>query len=340
VFVCTSNGVDETHINLPSPDAPSLICLHRITGKLLWKDNSPGKDVLHGQWSSPAYTAEPVPQVIHGQGDGWLRAFDPTTGKLLWKFDCNRKGARYELGGTGEKSDFIALPVVHNGRVYIGTGQDPEHSTGVSYLWCIDLKKAVELGSKARNHDVSPDFLVGVEQQPGEAERSVTKPNPASALVWVYGGPDDAPWSPRDFKFGRTMSTVAVVGDIVYAAELHGFLHCLNAKTGELYWRYDTKASVWGSPYYVDGKVLLGTEEGNLFIFRHDPKPETIDPLGGGGGTKAEARRAQKAARERVEKAHLLAKLEMPAVIRTTPTVANGVLFVATENTLYAIGKK
>ncbi len=84
---------------MPCSDAPSLVCLDRITGKLLWKDNSPGKDILHGQWSSPAYADEPVPQVIHGQGDGWLRAFDPDTGKLLWKFDCNRRDAKHELGG-------------------------------------------------------------------------------------------------------------------------------------------------------------------------------------------------------------------------------------------------
>ena len=147
VFVCTGNGVNAGHVVVPSPNAPSLICLDRDTGKLLWKDASPGKDILHGQWSSPAYAAAPVPQVIQGQGDGWLRAFDPATGKLLWKFDGNRKGAKYDLGGTGEKSDFIATPVVHNGRVFIGTGQDPEHSSGPGNLWCIDLQKAVDLGA-------------------------------------------------------------------------------------------------------------------------------------------------------------------------------------------------
>ena len=177
IFVCTSNGVDESHVNLPSPEAPSLICLDRNTGKLLWKDNSPGRTIMHGQWSSPSYAEEPVPQVIHGQGDGWLRAFDPATGNLLWKFDCNKKGAKYELGGNGDKSDFIAMPVVHDGRVYIGTGQDPEHSTGIAYLWCIDLKKAVELGAKAPDRDVSPELVVRVEKQ-GDAEKVVTKPNP------------------------------------------------------------------------------------------------------------------------------------------------------------------
>ncbi len=55
VFVVTANGVDEGHINIPSPDAPSFIALDKNTGKLLWKNNSPGKNIMHGQWSNPTY---------------------------------------------------------------------------------------------------------------------------------------------------------------------------------------------------------------------------------------------------------------------------------------------
>ena len=339
IYVCTSNGVDESHVKLPEPFAPSLICLNRHTGKLVWKDNSPGKDVMHGQWSSPAYAYEPVPQVIHGTGDGWLRGHDPATGKVLWKFDCNKKGAKYELGGTGDKSDFIAMPVVHDGRVYIGTGQDPEHSTGIAYLWCIDLTKALALGAKSPTRDVSPELIVRIDRQ-GDDEKVVTKPNPFSALAWVHGGLETRQWANRDFIFGRTMSTVAVVGDVLYAAELYGYLHCLNAKTGEPYWKYDTKASIWGSPYYIDGQVLLATDEGNLFVFRHDPKPTTSDELNFTANNQREAKQQRKLRREHVEKQYLMLKIEFPSAIRTTPVVANGVLYLTTENTLYAIGKR
>jgi outer membrane protein assembly factor BamB len=340
LFVCTSNGVDESHQNLPSPDAPALICLDRKTGKLLWKDNSPGKNVMHGQWCNPSYAEAPVPQVIHGQGDGWLRAFDPATGKLMWQFDGNLKGAKYELGGTGDKSDFIGMPVVHGGRVFVGTGQDPEHSTGIANLWCVDLKKAVELGAKAKDRDVSSDLLVEFEKQADGTEKAITKPNPASALAWVFGGEEPRKWAPRDFRFGRTLSTVAVVDDVVYAAEIYGILHCLSAKTGEEYWQYDVRASVWGSPFFADGKVFLASEDGTVFVFRHDPKPESIDHMGGAAPNQAEARKLRKAARALVEKAYLLAKIELPAAIRATPLVVNGVLYVAAENALYAIGKK
>ena len=55
LFVNTSNGVDEAHINLPAPYAPTFIAVDKNTGQVLWTDNSPGPNVLHGQWSSPTY---------------------------------------------------------------------------------------------------------------------------------------------------------------------------------------------------------------------------------------------------------------------------------------------
>ena len=53
VYVSTANGHDESHVNVPSPGAPSLVAVHRATGKLVWKDADVGPRVLHGQWSSP-----------------------------------------------------------------------------------------------------------------------------------------------------------------------------------------------------------------------------------------------------------------------------------------------
>src|SRR5262249_21851854 len=39
LYIVTGNGVDEGHINIPAPDAPSLVCLEKTSGKLVWKDN-------------------------------------------------------------------------------------------------------------------------------------------------------------------------------------------------------------------------------------------------------------------------------------------------------------
>ena len=71
----------------------------------------------------------------------------------------------------------------------------------------------------------------------------------------------------REYVFGRTISTVAVHDGLVYAAELDGYLHCLDAKTGKKYWEHDLKDGTWCSPYYVDGKVYIGTDDGDLYVF-------------------------------------------------------------------------
>src|SRR5262249_46858058 len=153
----------------------------------------------------------------------WLRAFEPQTGKLIWEFDCNPKNSKYELGGKGTRSDFIATPVVHDEKVYIGLGQDPEHLEGVGHFWCIDMTKT---------GDVSPELVTDAKPAPPK-----TKPNPNSAAVWHYGGPAKGENANRDYVFGRTMSTCSVHDGLVYIAELAGYVHCLDVKTGQPKWK-------------------------------------------------------------------------------------------------------
>src|ERR1044071_554786 len=55
VYVCTSNGQDWTHSNIPSPNAPSFIALNKKTGELAGEDDAHiGPRIFHGQWSSPS----------------------------------------------------------------------------------------------------------------------------------------------------------------------------------------------------------------------------------------------------------------------------------------------
>lgn len=332
LYIVTANGVDEGHINIPSPEAPSFIALDKKTGKLLWKSAAPGKNIMHGQWSNPVYAEiDGVRQVIFPGGDGWLRSYVPETGEELWRFDCNPKDAVYELGGTGTRNDFIGTPVVANGKIYIGVGQDPEHSTGIANFFCIAPKKD-------KRGDISK-YLETREKGPDGKEKIGEKPNPNSCELWRYGGVEDRNHAPRDFKFGRTMSTACVIDGLVYISELQGFLHCLDAETGKHYWYYDTKASIWGSPYYVDGKVFLATDSGDLFIFKHDKDKMVYDPIEAGknAATQKEARALQREVQKKVEERFLLSKAEFDAPIRSTPVVANGVLYVMTEKSLYAL---
>src|SRR5262249_17982891 len=151
-------------------------------------DASPGKAIMCSQLSSPlVIDLGGRTQVVVGQGDGWLRAFDAAGGKLVWKCDLNPKGAKYELGNGGTRNYITATPVLYDGRIYIATGQDPEHVTGPGVLFCIDPNGT---------GDVSAELDDG---------RGRGKPNPNSRVVWRYGGPapkDDR----RDYLFSRAMA--------------------------------------------------------------------------------------------------------------------------------------
>jgi outer membrane protein assembly factor BamB len=291
LFVITSNGVDEGHINIPQPSAPSFLMVDKKTGKVLWKDNSPGEKIMHGQWSNPVYAeVEGKAQVIYPGGDGWLRSFDPQSGKLIWKFDANPKNSKYLLGGRGTRNDFLATPVVHDNKVYIGVGQDPEHDEGIGHFWCIDITKEGDVSPVNDNFDPKDPV------------------NKNSALVWHFGGAATDPRKTgRNYNFGRTLSTVAVHDGLAYVAELAGYIHCLDAKTGKKYWDHDMKAKTWSSPYWVDGKVYMGNDDGRILVFQH-------------GKDK-----------------NLLGEIDMEGKVRSTPVAVNGVLYVMTENKLYAI---
>lgn len=322
LWLVTANGVDEGHINVPAPKAPSFIKVAKKDGKVLWQNNLPtvkltevpkegdqeaffkrlvnkGDLIQHGQWSNPAYgVVDGQAQVVFPGGDGWIYSFDPKDGKLLWRFDCNPKDAEYELQGKGTRNDFIATPVIYDGKVYIGVGQDPEHETGVGHLWCIAMNK---------RGDVSPE-LADYSTWPPKV-----KPNPNSAKVWHYGGfakPEDRKKIGRNYYFGRTMSTCAIHDGLLYVAELAGFLHCLDAKTGQVYWTHNTRSPIWSSPYWADNKIYLGTDTDTVFVFAHGKEKK------------------------------LLAENDMGGRVRATPVAVGNTLYVMTENKLYALQNK
>ena len=142
VYVTTGNGVDEGHINIPSPLGPSFVAADKNTGKVVWESTLPGESIFHGTWSNAAYgVAGGREQVVFPGGDGWVYSFEPKTGALIWKFDANPKGAVYELGGAGTANEIIATPVFVDGKVYVGVGQDPEHGEGVGHFYAIDATK-------------------------------------------------------------------------------------------------------------------------------------------------------------------------------------------------------
>ena len=326
LFVNTSNGLDESHINLPAPDAPTFLCMNKNTGELLWQDPSPGSNILHGQWSSPA-VAElgGVPQVLFCGGDGWIYSFKADAGKdgkgeLLWKFDCNPKESKWVLGGEGTRNNIIATPVIYNDLVYIAVGQDPEHGEGEGHFWCIDPTKrgnvspqlAMKVEGDSRS-EIPHKRIQAVEPEKGE----IAVDNPNSAVVWHYAMADTNEDGEIDFEeeMHRTIGTCAIKDDVIYVADFSGLLHCLDARgeNGEakVHFTYDMLAQSWGSPLISDGHVYVGDEDGDVAIFEFGPQYN-----------------------EPIE------EINMGSSVYSTPIAANGRIYISTKDKLFAIEKQ
>jgi len=260
IFISTSNGQDESHVNIPSPKAPAIIAVDKTTGKLVWEDNSVGEKILHGQWSSPAVgKIGDTVQVVIGQGDGWVRGFEAKTGKKLWEFDLNPKDSVWPK----TRNEVISTPVIHENVVYIANGQDPEHGEGVGHLYAIDPTKRGDITTTGK--------------------------------LWQYD------------KIRRSISTGSIFNGILFYSDFSGFLHALDAKTGQPFWTHDMFAAIWGSPMVIDGKVYLGDEDGDVAVLAAD--------------------RTMK----------LIAESNMGSSVYSTPVPANGTLFVVNRNQLFAL---
>lgn len=334
LFVCTSNGVDDSHVKITAPHAPSFIALDKRTGNVLWADGSPGENVLHGQWSSPAAgLLGGVPQVIFGGGDGWLYSFHAAEWQpgrpygrpnLLWKLDCNPKTAKYSVSGRSTRNHIIAAPVIHDGLVYVAVGEDPEHGEGDGHLWCVDPTRRGDVSAELavhRDHLAQPiahKRLQAVDVE--NAELAVANPN--SAAVWHYAEFDwngDGRIADFEERMHRTASSVVIENGILVVSDFSGLVHCLDSMTGRVHWTHDPLAACWTTPLIVDGKVYVADEEGKITIFRLSADPYVALAAHEFGWF--EARHT----------------VELGNSIYNSPIVADGVLYVATKSHLYAI---
>ena len=97
---------------------------------------------------------------------------------------------------------------------------------------------------------------------------------------------------------------------LVYAVSQVGYLSCLDARTGQHYWTHDLRTGVWGTPLLVDGKVYVPTEDGDVRILAHGQQKKELNTV------------------------------EMEQSFHCSPVFANGVLYLMSEQTLYAVQEK
>jgi outer membrane protein assembly factor BamB len=239
LYLCTSNGVDDDHLRIPSPNAPSLIVLDKATGRLVARDEEHmAPRTIHCTWSSPAIgDVSGRPLVLFGGGDGVCYGFEtaapPVPGGLQvlrksWWFDCDPSAPReqvhrYQDNRHEGPSNIYGMPVFHKDRAYVAAGGDFWHGKRESWLKCIDPTGRGDITT--------------------------------SGQVWSYALQE------------YCMATPAVYDDLVFIADCKGRVHCVDSGTGQLQWIQETKGEIWSSTLVADGKVYAANRRGELWIF-------------------------------------------------------------------------
>jgi outer membrane protein assembly factor BamB len=281
LYTVTGNGVDEGHVNIPSPLGPSFIAINKGTGKLVWESSLPAGNILHGQWSNPAYAEiKGRPQVIFPGGDGWIYSLNPKDGSLLWKFDCNPKDSVWKIGGAGTRNNIISTPVIWDDKVYIGVGQDPEHGEGIGHFYAIDATGQGDVTSThAAWHRGGEDFhrtistaaiadgIVYIADLSGHLYALDAK---TGKLHWIHD------------VFAAVWGSAFVADGKVYLGDEDGDVVVLRAGTKkELLYEVNMGSSVYTTPVAKDGVLYISTRS-KLYALQE------------GAGKKPEAKPAEK----------------------------------------------
>ena len=249
LYVGTSNGIDRTHRGMITPDARSLVCLDKETGRLLAADAERiGPQIIHSQWSSPSLgRVGGRDLVFYGGGDCVCYAFEalreplpaaPTSLKTVWRFHCDPAGRRdnplrFQDNREECPSKITAIPVFVDGRIYVTAGGDYWHGRRECWIKCIDATGA---GDVTKTHEV---------------------------------------WS-RPLN-RHCMATPAVADGLVYISDCGKTVHCFDAATGDTVWTHTMRGEGgWSSPLVADGKVYVTTTARRVWVLAAGREKEVL----------------------------------------------------------------
>jgi len=249
LYLNSGTGVDNTHVKIRTPDAPSLVVLDKKTGRYLAReDEHIAPNIFHCTWSAPALaTIGGQRLILFAAGNGILYGFETLAKapsgtnvaklKKVWEYDFDPSGPkenvhRFNRNRREGPSNFYGMPVVVDGRIYLAGGGDLFWGKNEAWLKC--LEPAGGSGSNAVHE------------------------------VWSY-------------RLGNhVLSTPAISGDLLFIADCGRKFHCIDKQTGKALWTQDIAGEVWASPLVADGKVYLGTRSGQFWIFAADREKRVI----------------------------------------------------------------
>ena len=281
-----------------------------VNGRFLWKVDLGRLDL--GAYDIPTYEWGPAssPIIWNGlvilqcdtQNDSFLLALDANTGKTVWKTE------RDELPSWGTPT--VAM-----------TSAGPELVTNASnYIRGYDPRTGKELWRLGRSSKITAptpiftdDKFVVVSGRGPERPIFVVKAGSRSDLTLPEGKSNSEAIAWSRTGRGSYMPTPLIYNGILYVLANNGLLDAYNLRTGEELYRQRLPLVGSGfsaSPVASDGKLYLPNEDGEILVV---------------------------AAGEKF--AHV-ATNPMGELLMATPALSDGVMYVRTSASLFAIGRK
>jgi outer membrane protein assembly factor BamB len=285
--------------------------LFDMSGKLLWKkdlgafDIGPqGYDLQWGNASSPVLHEDILVLQCDQKKGSFLAAFSVKDGRELWRTE--RDGVSNHSWATPAVVTAAGrTQIVCNGWPYI-TGY--ELATGKE-LWRLKSGGDIPVPTPVFAHNL----IYVTNAHGGPAPLYAIKPD-ASGDISLQGGSRTSAgiaWSePRN---GAYMQTPLIVDDILYSCSDRGVLKAYDAKTGQLHYTQRLGSGTVGfsaSPVAAGGRILLTSEEGEVYVIRHGKQYE------------------------------LLAVNKLGEIAMATPAIADGVVYFRTRGHVVAAGRR
>ncbi len=303
LYLNSGTGVDNTHKRIRTPEAPSLVVVDKRTGRLVGRDQERiAPDIFHATWSSPSLgQVDGRSLLLFAGGNGMLYAFSP----LL---EAQTKTSPLPSAKLAEAQP--VLPAVAASKPALDV---------LKNIWRYDFDPAApktNVHAFNSNRREGPSNFYGMPvihndriYLAGGGDLWWGKNEAWLQCVKATGSGDisNLVWSYPLQK--HVLSTPAVERGLVFIADCGRMFHCIDAENGKPFWTHEIKGEVWASPLLADGKVYLGTRSGTFYVFA--------------------------ASKEKT----LLSTIELGSPVSATVTAANGVLFVATMDHLFAVKK-
>ena len=219
-----------------------------LKGNILWQNRELSYSPVHGNGCSPVLVDDLLVYSADGASDPVVIALDAKLGQLRWKF--NRPN------NPPKKFAFCTpLVITVNDKKQIlspGAGSvsalDPANG---QEIWRVDYGE----GYSVVPRPVFAHGLVYLSSGFDSPEMLAIRPEGTGNVTETH-----VAW--REKKGAPHTPSLLVVGDELYSVSDGGVASCLDAKTGEIYWKERLGGSYSASPIYAEGRLYFQNEAG------------------------------------------------------------------------------